>query len=212
MSNYIAPLLFVFISIGLISTYIYPGLQAVQVLQEQENLVNTAFKKSKDLTSKLEELLGLEAAFSAEDLGRLGVLLPVRLDTVRHIVEVDDIARRNHITIQSFGLPGSKGDKAQNESGVQVGAVHDLASAVLTVSCTGTYEDFRAFMGELETSLSLFDVTALSIDQASLSPEEIKQRAVAAESLQSYTGTVVPVALSYTIALQTYWLEPKDTP
>lgn len=212
MSNYVTPLLFVLISIGLISTYIYPGIEAIRVLEEQESLVNTAFEKSKSLASKLEELLGLEASLRAEDLGRLGTLLPTRLDTVRHIVEVDDIARRNHISIQSFGLPGTKSGGKQSEVAVEnADTAAAVTSAVLTVSCTGTYEDFRMFLEELETSLSLFDIVALSIDEASLSPDEIKQRDQ--NTVPQHVGTSnVSTVLSYTLALQTYWLEANDIP
>lgn len=175
------PVLFVLIAAGIFFGFVDPSYDRVRELRAEEAEFDEALNRSKELQQVRDQLLSRYNTFSQSDLERLEKMLPDNVDNVRLVLDFDSIAARYGMRLRNIAL---EVDDSRAERG-QVGAGDsEYQSVVLSFSVTGDYNSFRGFLEDLEQSLRLVDVTAITF---SASP----------------TGSY-----DYTVGVKTYWLKP----
>jgi len=186
MSNVLAPFIFLAISVGLFFTYIKPAHSTLVEFQDQQTKLEDVLGDAKTLGKRLNTLLNTYAGFNSTDMKRLEKMVPDSVDAVRLIIDIDALAEKNHVTLNTFDVPRlDSGTK-----GVSLPGVPDaLGSATLSVTCSGRYDDFKAFLMSLEDNLTLFDVTVLALDAS------------------TGQGTEGAGIYNYTLSMRTYWLK-----
>jgi Tfp pilus assembly protein PilO len=176
------PVIFVIAAVGLFAAYTNPTYQDIKSLQQQNASYDAALSTVQGLISKLSTLSTQEDSMAPEDLSRLQQILPDNVDNIRLIIDINNIATRHNLPLSNVNLGDLRGSgtaaQAQQASGPVGTATISFAVA------TNSYDNFLAFVQDVEHSLRLVDITKLT--------------------LQAPTTVTSPV--TYSMSLQTYWL------
>ena len=175
------PVLFLVIAASIFFGYIDPAYSRIQELRTEESEFNEALTRSRELQQVRDQLLSRYNVIAPQSIARLEKLLPDNIDNVRLILDMDSIAARygmrtRNVQLQSGDGRASAGQIGQDERAYQ--------SVVLSFSVSGSYDNFRAFIADLERSLRLVDVVNIS-----------------------FTPTESGV-YDYAVSVKTYWLKP----
>ncbi len=177
MTNITAAIL-ILLSVGLFFGYVNPtygGTTGSSVLAEksikelkieQANYVD-ALSKAHEIETARTGLLEKYNAIPKDDLDKLVKLLPDHVDSVRLIIDINNIAAAYGMTLKNITLIDDKETPAPAASSIGP-TTQKYASVGLRFSVSGTYDNFRTFLHDLEQSLRIIDVTTIGF---SVKPE-----------------------------------------
>ncbi len=177
------PILLIGTAVGLFALYTNPAYQTIKALQVQNASYDAALTKAQELHTVRDQLLARRNSFPNDNIDKLQHILPDNVDNIRLIIDINNIASRHNLSLTNVDLGnlggGSQtGSKASIETSVsQMGNV-DVGFSV----STGNYDDFLAFIQDLEHSLRIVDVSKITFT--------------------SGTNNIV----NYTLTVRTYWL------
>ncbi len=176
MSNLISTLLLI-ASIAVFLGYINPTYRAVTgkqdvkersiaELRQEWDRYDGALTKTREIETKRTGLLARYNAIPIEDRERIEKLLPDHIDSVRLIIDINNIASQYGMTLKNIALSESENTEALTGQG-SIGPSGDQFKAVgLKFGVSGSYEDFRSFLADLEQSLRLVDIKTISFAAA----------------------------------------------
>ncbi len=168
--------------------YINPTYAQISGLNSQLQQYNAALDQSTQVRQVRDTLLSRRNTFSTSDVNRIERLLPDNIDNIRLIIDINDIAARYHLQLANVAVSS----QAASSAGGVGGGGGPLGTVDLSFTVGATYDNFVAFLQDLQRSLRLIDVTRIKFDTANTDP--------------SAKG-----ALKYDIQLQTYWLRQSST-
>jgi Tfp pilus assembly protein PilO len=183
MTRFIIPIFLVASAVGLFMLYTDPRYQEVKDVQKQVAAYDEALDKSQELKKTRDQLLSRRNTFPTESLQKLEKILPDNVDNIRLIIDINAIAARHLLSIKNIEL-GEVSDSANTRSAIAVGSSGSpVGSVTLGFSVSAGYEDFLAFLQDLEHSLRVVDI-------------------------ENITFTVDPESglTEYTLSIRTYWL------
>ncbi|MES3005790.1 MAG: type 4a pilus biogenesis protein PilO [Patescibacteria group bacterium] len=160
--KFIFPILFIIVAVGIFIGYTNPLYQEIKAKQVELNTIAEANKKATQLRAVRESLTNERNQISQVDIDRLQKMLPDGVENVRLIIDINNIAAKYGMTIKSTRTNQGSVDKG--------GAVGPDANRYGTISLsfmvTNSYENFQVFLKDLENSLRIVDVTALSFNSS----------------------------------------------
>lgn len=175
MFKTLTPIIAILIAVGLYFTYIQPTFTEVRALQDESEDYAQAIERAGALRARISELVARQNSFSSTDLERLEALLPDQFDEVALMLDIDALARRHRMDFGDIQVLDNK--ELEREIAVAREDTADLdpdearsqpadtsvsfTPNEISFSVTGTYENFRSFLRDLERSLLLLDVTHL---------------------------------------------------
>lgn len=168
--------------------YTQPAYNKLQGERTKIAQYDAALDKAAELQSLKQNLLDRYNAFNSSDVERLQKLLPDHVDNVRLILDLDSLAGRYGLGLQNVEVSTSDSGGSKSAIGVIGTSNQKYESLTLTFATLGTYEAFTRFLSDLETSLRIVDLAALSITSAS-------------------SGESREPIYSFKITLRTYWLK-----
>jgi Tfp pilus assembly protein PilO len=155
MFKIILPIIISGISATLFFVQTRPILQDITVIEKER----TALMQAQDSIDKFKEQLKQKNAIfnQIEDdkKARLRKFLPDNIDNVRLIIDINQIASDNGMTIRNISIKGNDTSAIGPDS-------RPYGVATLGFSVSGPYQTFKRFLSALETSLRLVDITSLS--------------------------------------------------
>lgn len=157
MIRFLLPVAFVVIAVGIYFGYVSSAYDEIQVLRAEEAEFDRALEQARELENLRTQLLSKYNSFSAEDKERLRKLLPDEIDNVRLILEIDDIAKEHDLQIGNLTF------SRQSEGQLAEAASQTHGHAIFTFSVVAEYEEFTPFLEDIERSLRLADVVAVSL-------------------------------------------------
>lgn len=163
MGQILLPVFFLITSVGLFFTYIDGKYTDIQVLLTEQDRLDQALTKSKELQEVRNALISRYNTFSREELDRLQKLLPDHIDNVRLIIDIDNIAAAYNLEIAEFGFSNSGPVTVPIEGEPVDSTEKPYGSVTMDFSVTATYTDFLKFLRDLERSLRLVDVTRVQV-------------------------------------------------
>lgn len=176
------PVILVIAAIGLFVVFTNPTYQGLKGIQSRVEAYDDALDKSKELKALRDKLQSARNAFSPQDEQKLIRLLPDQVDNIRLIIDINNIAARRGLVLSDVAL-GEVSQSSAAATSLAVGPSSDpIGSVSLGFSVTASYEDFLAFLQDLEHSLRILDVEKLA-----------------------FTGTESG-KYSFEFAIRTYWL------
>jgi Tfp pilus assembly protein PilO len=175
----IVPIILALASIGLFFGYIDPTYTKIKEARVEKADYTRALDNSEQLRAERDKLLSKFNGMSQADLDRLEKLLPNDIDNIRLVIDIDEMARTYGMRIRNF-----KADAADKSDKIGRDAT-SYGTLTLSFSTTASYQTFLAFMRDLERSLRILDVTAISFS----APE-------------SGSGLY-----DYAVTVKTYWLK-----
>jgi len=133
---------------------------------------DSALKAATRFEAKQAELAAAKEALPPDGIGRLEGFLPDGVDNVQLIFDLDALASRTGVKLSEFttsesNKPASSDfavDQASESSAFESSSPYD--SLDLSMSATGSYAAFRAFLAGAETSLRPLDLVELSLNDS----------------------------------------------
>ncbi len=175
------PIIFVVAAVAAFMSYTNPTYQHIKELQVQYNSYDEALTKAQELRTLRDDLLKQKDSFDKTNLDRLSRILPDNVDNIRLIIDISNIAGRHHLTLSNVDL----GDLSHSKDTTAEGAAQssDVGSLVVKFAVSSAdYDNFLAFLQDLEHSLRLLDIQKINF-------------------ITSSAG-----ATTYTVEIRTYWL------
>lgn len=170
--NRILPIILLAASVWVVLGFIRPQFAETEVtkglIEERKQTLNDAER----VIEKRDSIMAEYASISDEEVTRLKMLLPDRVDGVRGVLELSVLAnayglRMESVEVSSQSVPvrGVAGPAPDPASlGPDGLPLQSYTPIPLRVSFKGTYEAFLAFLTDLEHSLRLADLSGLTID------------------------------------------------
>ena len=161
------PLVLIAICIGAYYVYISPSFGEIGKLTEQRNSYNDVLAKAKDIVQKRDTILTSYTSIPEEDKARLNKFLPEKFDNVLMVNHLNSIANKHGMVIQNVLLTQDDSGTVVENIGVQsIYKTHKVSFYVV-----GSYENFLAFLKDLELNLNLVDIKKLTISPDSKNPK-----------------------------------------
>ena len=165
--RFLLPSILVAAAIGLFVLYTNAAFQEVKGLRTEVASYDEALNKSQELRAVRDELLAKRNTFATDSVQKLSRVLPDNVDNIRLIIDINNIAARHNLNLTDVALGETVGGKGGERNPAAVGASGDaVGSVTVGFSVGATYEDFLAFLSDIEHSLRIVDVEALSFKTA----------------------------------------------
>ncbi len=177
MSN-IVSIILILASAGLFFGYIDPTYVKVKDLLTEQANYDRALDNAKQYKLEQQKHLKKLNEMSTIAQAKLAKLLPDNIDNIRLIIDIDETAKKYNMRIRNFKADVSAQKDTIGRDDVPYGTL------TLSFSTTASYPIFIAFMKELEKSLRIMDITAVTFNSSDTS--------------QLY---------DYGVTLKTYWLK-----
>jgi Tfp pilus assembly protein PilO len=172
MSNLISIFL-ILVSIGVFFGYVSPTYsavtgnielkdQSIRELKEEEGRYIDALNKTKEIEQARTGLLEEFARMPENGRERLEKLLPDHIDSVRLIIDVNNISAQYGMALKNISLTEFEPSNAATASLSLGPATERFKSVGLKFSVEGAYDNFRSFLRDLEQSLRLVDIETIS--------------------------------------------------
>jgi Tfp pilus assembly protein PilO len=172
MSNLISIFL-ILVSIGVFFGYVSPTYsavtgnielkdQSIRELKEEEGRYIDALNKTKEIEQARTGLLEEFARMPKNGRERLEKLLPDHIDSVRLIIDVNNISAQYGMALKNISLTEFEPSNAATASLSLGPATERFKSVGLKFSVEGAYDNFRSFIRDLEQSLRLVDIETIS--------------------------------------------------
>lgn len=172
MSNLISIFL-ILASVGVFFGYVNPTYRAItgntelsersiNELKEERGRYIDALNKTKEIEQARTGLLEEYARIPADGRERIEKLLPDNIDSVRLIIDVNNIAAQYGMRLKNISLAQS-GAETTPATSLALGPVEEHFKSVgLKFGVEGSYDNFRSFIRDLEQSLRLVDIETIS--------------------------------------------------
>lgn len=162
MTRWIIPIGLVAAAVGLFVLYTNPTYQSIKQLSAQAQAYDDALTKAQQLRATRDQLLSKRNAFSPDDIQKLGRVLPDNVDNIRLIIDINNIAAHHNLSLVNVKL-GDVSGSSKPQSAAAVGTSGDpVGSVELGFSVAANYDDFLAFLQDLEHSMRLIDIEKVS--------------------------------------------------
>lgn len=161
MTRIILPIILLAAALGLFIMYTNPNFQGIKALAAEQAAYDQALDKAQELRGVRDQLLARRTSFSEEDVEKLSHTLPDNLDSIRLIIDINNIASRYNVSVTNVQLGntqsgGAGSSLATGPSGSALGTVE------IGFSINASYDNFLAFQEALEHSLRILDVTRIT--------------------------------------------------
>lgn len=174
MFRLIISIIFIATAVVVFLTWTQPVLGEIKVLNNQINVFNNALSKSKELQSVRDDLVKKYNAVSQENLNKINKLVPSSVDSVRLIIEMDDVVKRHGLVLRDISAK-----EMTEDSKASFGKKKNPYEVVsINISAAGSYETLLSFIDDLEKSLRLVEIKELSFTSSGTNLFEIKIGAI----------------------------------
>lgn len=159
MTRIILPIILLAAALGLFVMYTNPNFQGIKQLSAQQTAYDEALNKAQQLRAVRDQLLARRASFSDEDVNKLSHMLPDNLDNIRLIIDINNIASRHQAALSQVQLGDTKSRAGSSLSTGPSGSA--IGSVEIGFTITASYDNFLAFVEDVEHSLRVIDVTKI---------------------------------------------------
>lgn len=175
------PIIFIGAAIATFFFYTNPQYQAIKAQGASYQAIVEANSKAAQLRVVREKLTGARKKITEADVDKLAKMLPDGVENVGLVINIDDIAGKYGLKIRNTKVT----DVSARGTSAAIGPDSTKYGAIsLTFSVSSSYENFLAFLQDLEASQRLVDVTNLSFS----SSNKVNQ-------------------YDFNVTIQTYWLK-----
>ena len=153
------PIFLIAVALGLFYLYISPKYSEIGTLQAERDNYDEILSKSVELRQIRAELGEKTSRFSESDLAKLDKMIPVQMDLVRLILEVDSLALQHAIVIHDIET-SSTDDEVGGET---ERAPSEYKTLALTFGFETDYSNLGGFIKDIEDSLRIMDLVKIEV-------------------------------------------------
>lgn len=162
----LTPIILLIASFGLLYLFVKPHYENLNILREQSSQFDDAISRAELVGVKRNDLLNRRNNFSLDDMNRLQKFLPDSVDNIRLIVDVSNLAAHYGSSLKNIGIAVSN---IQDPSTIGTDT-RPYGTLFMNFGVSMSYDQFKKFMGDLERSLRLIDISAVTFKPSDLSP------------------------------------------
>lgn len=154
---------FVFVS------FVAPAFQEAQELRGEELGLQNVIKNQKEITDRVKKAI---SEYNGEGDARDAVseVLPLSPNVAQALAGINGMSEMNHIALQSVSLQAASNQANMPSPGLSAASSTSIIRPIgvlnFQIKLTGTYEDFKSFIQNLETDIRIADVKTVAIDHA----------------------------------------------
>ncbi len=163
--------------------------RSIQELMEERGHYADALEKTREIEQARVGLLEKYNRIPLEHRERIEKLLPDHIDSVRLIIDINTLASQYGMTLKNITLLDAQTGTTRPPTPAIGPREERFKAAGLKFAVSGSYDDFRSFLRDLEQNLRLVDVGVLVFSAQSKTP-----------------------AYEYSITLSTYRLNAPSAP
>jgi Tfp pilus assembly protein PilO len=154
----LTPLILLGTAVGLFFLFINPQYKEVQSVRAEITEYDKAIEQAKEVGEKRNQLLAKRNSFSADEIKRLQKMIPDKVDNIRLVIDINERASQYGSELKGIGFTNVT--DADKKTVGAVGSPYNVTSMTFTVAMT--YEQLQKFLGDLEKSLRLIDVSTIT--------------------------------------------------
>lgn len=199
------PIILILASIGLFFVFVNPTYIEVKQLRNDVSVYDTALTNARELEDARDMLKKNYDLITKEEKERLDHFLPNTVDNIQLILQIQKIATAHNMNLKNikFDAPSlvksdaSTGSKTVTVSG---GKASSLPYGIfnLEFSTDARYEDFKAFLKDLEYNIRLVNIKSISFNVPSGEKKAFDPNSDVSNDPNVYT---------YSLKVETYWLK-----
>lgn len=159
MTRYIIPIFLMLISGGIAIFFVDGAYQDILALRTEQKAVEEDIARADKVDQDLARLRSEFESFPSGATDRLAVMLPGDVDKVKLLIDLEGVADRHGLFLRGPDVTISDA-KNKSDNGVHVA---ETRTALLRFGVTAPYDVYREFLLDLERSLSIRDLTAVSL-------------------------------------------------
>jgi Tfp pilus assembly protein PilO len=177
MGKFIIPTLFVALAAGSFFLYTQPIYNEAKVVKAEVAKLKDAQTKLGAALKKKDQLATSYNALDTSLIDRLEKLMPDNLDNIKLIIDVDRTAKQYGMILNAVKFDVDQQAKAATNVTTAVGTtatIRDNKAALenkkdynnfsLTMTFTGTFNNFTKLVGDMEKNLRIIDITNVTFD------------------------------------------------
>jgi Tfp pilus assembly protein PilO len=177
------------IVIGFI-VFIVPDYKALNVLKAEVVALEENIEVVKSLELSREALDKQRLSISQSDMQKLEKIVPSSPDNIRLIIQLDEIAKRNGLTmIKDVEYEARVAELAPGQ--VEDNPT-DYRSYNISFNTSGQYNQFVSFLQEVEKNMRLVDITSLTLKNS------------------EKEGVTIGSSQDFSVELKAYWLSEQS--
>ena len=142
--------------------YIKTGIADVEVISNELKVYQDTIKQADELEQQIKKFRGDIEALNPQDMEKLSKLVPGKLDTINLIIDINTVASNFGLAISDISLGANKEDSS-NTSARNDTMYEDVD---FSFKVNTSYSNFISFIGALEKSLRLVDITSITFSPA----------------------------------------------
>jgi large-conductance mechanosensitive channel len=164
MIRTITPIFSIIIALVVFFMYTKPMFADIKVIQNEAGQFGEAVEKAEELNRELARKLDQKRSYTAESLNRLEALVPEEIDEVQVLADLSEIARSHNMLFGNIGVSNTEIEQVKGKNSSQSNQTmgyENLTQTDIEFSLIGSYDQFKSFLADLESSLVLLEVVSI---------------------------------------------------
>jgi Tfp pilus assembly protein PilO len=161
MFKSLTPTLSIIAAIVLFFLFVRPQLAEIEKVNAQIDTYNTTIEQYKLYNAKIQSLMQTKDGVSISNTERLEKIIPNTTDTTRTLVDIEALAKKNGLLFGNVSTESlNKSSRAESEAEDRDTEllVHEISFELI-----GDYDQLKAFLRDIESSLGFMEVTEMSL-------------------------------------------------
>lgn len=171
MLRTVTPIISIVLAILLFMFFVQPQYEVIKGLRKDRDDYRDAAKQYDVFNQKLQEKIKQKNDFSISDKERLDEFMPDKLDSSELLVKLEQITKRHNMLFGNIKADDGVGkellgrkNSAEGEA-ESSGDDRQLVSLDIDFSVIGTYAQFKDFLADMESSLTLFEIVDIRLSE-----------------------------------------------
>lgn len=176
MNKLIFPIILILAAVGIYITFTQPHYEVVKEMMARSQDYQKVFDDADGLLRKRDGLIVKLNKIRTSDKVRIAKLIPDSMDNVRLVIDINDgITSRYGVGIKNIRFENTQDEKTAQQSASAINTTKtirkdvptitenkDYNSVTLNFTIVASYNTFLKILRDLESSLRIVDVTAIS--------------------------------------------------
>ena len=165
MMRTLTPVFSIVIALVAFFFYTQPKYDGTTSIESDITEYNKAVDTAQKLNTLIQNLLNEKNTHSQAELVKLDKIVPQEVDEVRLIVDLKNMAKHYNMLFGNIEVSSEPVDTSKLTSATVSDAIgaDSFVTSDISFSLIGTYDQFKSMLYDIERSMTILDVTNLSI-------------------------------------------------
>jgi len=165
MNRNLNSIILIILAVGLYFTVTSNLLKEASLVRASNLEYETAIANAKELLKTRDKFISSYNELTIEDRAKLEKIIPKKIDNVRLIIDLNNIALRHGLSLKGIAVNAASGGSQPEFTEPSTSIVSSPVLNKISVSfgLSASYQKFISFLRDLESSLRILDLNSLSV-------------------------------------------------